>query len=639
MVQVSTQSLLGYNLHRQRGLQPQRRGHVLRSPLTAQSVGYSVAGSFTQSGGSDANMHLYLGYNSAGNGTYNLTGGTISARSSTWATPARGTSPNPAEPTPPATVLCISVTAPGPTPPTRSVGPASCRPPPEYIGYNSTATASFQQTGGSNTISTLSIGSGDQYVLSGGTLNVTGSIANNGTVDGGNGSATLSADCLLDLTSGTWKNYSGWTINTGTNGLLVVPAGFNVSTGLAGVTTAGLGVHVLGTTLNGARRDGLFRHRLDQRPGRLPRHDRSRNTTAINLTNGLIFSGSGSVNLISGSLTVNDAGLRHQRRHAYRRGSICRQRRDRHVLPIWRKQYLISPLPRLQFGRWGNLCLKRHGHAVHSGQPVSRLFRHGQFHPVGRDKRLLRQPLPGLQLGCRRDLYSQRRVALEWRSICRLLRHGRLHAVRRNKHPAHAHPRQCVRRSGTYNLNGGTLALNGLGQGSGSATFNFGGGTLKTNAAFTIGLPMTLTGTGGNANLNTNNYAVTLAGVLSGPGGLNKLGQGTLTLAAANVFSGQTTIAGGTLTLANSAALLDSTLDYNGFGGTLNFGSLAAVTLGGLEGSQNLALANGSSAAVGLLLGNNNQSTVYSGVLSGPGSLAKLGSGMLTLTARIASPA
>ena len=175
------------------------------------------------------------------------------------------------------------------------------------------------------------------------------------------------------------------------------------------------------------------------------------------------------------------------------------------------------------------------------------------------------------------------------------------------------------------------MTLNGLGQGSGSATFNFGGGTLKTNAAFTTGLLMTLTGTGGNANLNTNSYAVTLAGVLSGPGGLNKLGARDPDPRRTNTFSGHTTIAGGTITLAAVAALLDSTLDYNGFGGTLSFGSLTTATLGGLEGSQNLALDQHPRRAVALLVGNNNQSTVYSGVLSGPGSLVKLGSGVLTL--------
>ena len=40
--------------------------------------------------------------------------------------------------------------------------------------------------------------------------------------------------------------------------------------------------------------------------------------------------------------------------------------------------------------------------------------------------------------------------------------------------------------SGTYNLNGGVLALHGLAAGSGTAAFNFGGGTLRADAGFVL---------------------------------------------------------------------------------------------------------------------------------------------------------
>ena len=78
--------------------------------------------------------------------------------------------------------------------------------------------------------------------------------------------------------------------------------------------------------------------------------------------------------------------------------------------------------------------------------------------------------------------------------------------------------------NGTYNLNGGVLAFSGLSGGSGSAAFNFGGGTLRAGAAFSSSLPMTLTGTGGNATVNTQSYAVTLSGIPLRHGGLTKLG-------------------------------------------------------------------------------------------------------------------
>jgi len=96
--------------------------------------------------------------------------------------------------------------------------------------------------------------------------------------------------------------------------------------------------------------------------------------------------------------------------------------------------------------------------------------------------------------------------------------------------------------SGTYNLTGGTLELKSINKGSGNATFNFGGGTLKASDSFSTTLPMTLTGTGGNANTNTASYILTLSGLISGSGGLNKLGAGTLEFAGGITTSGTTLI-------------------------------------------------------------------------------------------------
>ena len=136
--------------------------------------------------------------------------------------------------------------------------------------------------------------------------------------------------------------------------------------------------------------------------------------------------------------------------------------------------------------------------------------------------------------------------------------------------------------------------MNNLVRGSGTAAFNFGGGTLLVNSAFTTTMPIALTGIGGNANVNLTSYnAVSLAGVLSGPGGLNKLGGGTLTLAAANTFAGNTTIAGSAdhpgrrRRPAGQHAGLQRLRRRR-----VSFGSLTTATFGGLEGSQNLPLTN-----------------------------------------------
>jgi fibronectin-binding autotransporter adhesin len=108
--------------------------------------------------------------------------------------------------------------------------------------------------------------------------------------------------------------------------------------------------------------------------------------------------------------------------------------------------------------------------------------------------------------------------------------------------------------NGTYNLTGGTLILKSISKGAGAATFNFGGGTIQANGRFTTTLPMTLSGNGGDANVNTAGYAVAFSGVLSGTGGLNKLGSNTLTLNALNSYSGNTTVNSGTLEIAGGIA-------------------------------------------------------------------------------------
>jgi autotransporter-associated beta strand protein len=103
---------------------------------------------------------------------------------------------------------------------------------------------------------------------------------------------------------------------------------------------------------------------------------------------------------------------------------------------------------------------------------------------------------------------------------------------------------------GTYDLNAGALVLKSLSAGSGTIVFSFGGGTMKAAGTFSTTVPMTLTGIGGNASVDTAGYVVTLSGQLSGPGGLSKVGAGTLILSAANDYTGNTAVYAGILSLA-----------------------------------------------------------------------------------------
>jgi autotransporter-associated beta strand protein len=116
---------------------------------------------------------------------------------------------------------------------------------------------------------------------------------------------------------------------------------------------------------------------------------------------------------------------------------------------------------------------------------------------------------------------------------------------------------------------------------------------------------------------------------------VTKSGAGKWVLSGANTFSGTTRSGAGTLGVGNTLALQKSTLDMNSAdSGAVSFeSSITAATIGGLTGSRNLTLENSNSSAVAASVGNNNASTTYSGQLSGNGSLTKVGTGTLTLTA------
>ena len=173
-------------------------------------------------------------------------------------------------------------------------------------------------------------------------------------------------------------------------------------------------------------------------------------------------------------------------------------------------------------------------------------------------------------------------------------------------------------------LNGGdllgtsTLTLN-TNRGLGIGSVSIGNDAITTGLIDAAsGQVLTIGGTIATAgNVGTNNLTVNSE---SGS-------TGTVVLGAANTFNGTNIIAGGVEQLGNPQALQDSTLFYNNQGGSLSFGTLTAATLNGLFGSQNLALVNSAGAGVALTIGVNNAAGVFSGNLSGPGSLIHQGSG------------
>jgi autotransporter-associated beta strand protein len=170
--------------------------------------------------------------------------------------------------------------------------------------------------------------------------------------------------------------------------------------------------------------------------------------------------------------------------------------------------------------------------------------------------------------------------------------------------------------------NNRTLAWSGPVSASGASSINADGST--TGVILTGGLEIT----GGTFSSNNGGVSNTIGSPITGTSGTLRVSSGTLNLTAANTFSGTIRSASGSLIIGHALAIQNATLDMNSAdNGSVDLNNLDA-TLGALTGSRNLALGNAA-----ITIGNNGTSTTYSGIMSGNGSLAKTGSGTLTLAA------
>ena len=179
--------------------------------------------------------------------------------------------------------------------------------------------------------------------------------------------------------------------------------------------------------------------------------------------------------------------------------------------------------------------------------------------------------------------------------------------------------------TGTTTLNAGTLAANStsaLGDGSATNTLIFNGGTLQAGGTITSPSTrtVTLTSTG---LIDTNANSVSVAGIMSGTGGLTKNGTGTLTLSGVNTYTGATSVNAGTLSV-NGTAIANTVAVTVLSGATLAL--TGSETIGALAGIGAVDL-DSHTLTVG-----DATSTTFGGIASGTGALTKAGAGTLTLS-------
>jgi len=115
---------------------------------------------------------------------------------------------------------------------------------------------------------------------------------------------------------------------------------------------------------------------------------------------------------------------------------------------------------------------------------------------------------------------------------------------------------------GAYNLNGGSLAVNGVADAATNAmgVFNFNGGTLRAldnNADFVQANVVEIKA--GGATIDTADKEVWITKGMNGAGGLTKKGTGILKLAGVNSYGGSTTIQEGTLRIEAANFIADAT--------------------------------------------------------------------------------
>ncbi|MBI9087377.1 MAG: autotransporter domain-containing protein [Desulfobacterales bacterium] len=205
--------------------------------------------------------------------------------------------------------------------------------------------------------------------------------------------------------------------------------------------------------------------------------------------------------------------------------------------------------------------------------------------------------------------------------------------------------------------NSGSYSLTALASGWEQLEMNGAAWTLSGFTANTFSGGVALNA--GNLTLDITGGDTTISGAVSGAGSLTKTGSGILTLTGTNTYSGGTTVSGGTLqgnttslqgNITNNAAVVFDQGAAGTYAGVMSgTGSLTKSGAGVLTLSGSNTYNGGTTVSAGTLQGTatslqgditNNAAVVfdqgaagtYAGVISGTGTLAKNGAGVLTLS-------
>ena len=185
---------------------------------------------------------------------------------------------------------------------------------------------------------------------------------------------------------------------------------------------------------------------------------------------------------------------------------------------------------------------------------------------------------------------------------------------------------------GGTQINAGTLDIaadTAMGAPSGPLTFT-GSGTLQAGAnVIDLNSARSITiNSGAAATFDTQTYNMEIDSTITGPGSLNTVGSGTLTLTAANSFTGGTSLTAGVLSV---ATLNDHASSNLGSAGTLTVSGGTLLYTGTGDTTKRSVTMSDPGGTIQVL--NPGVNLTFAGGVSGPNNLAltKTGSGTLTL--------